>query len=232
MTAPRRRPTRGREALQEDRHRQGVARSLGQPPHPDQEDAVAEARSAPGDRADRQLGQAVDPARVDPQPRSTLRRRRNGPVRRGGSRAPRPGLDRSGARAGRRNEVRHAPRQARPQAGPTPSPAAQAVQRFLRHEVECLPHGEAGGREGGQVRHRDRRAKKRDFRSLWIVRINAAAHAARALLQQADRRSEARRQRPQPQDARRISRARRPAAVRRARHLAKHALAKATPAKA
>lgn len=29
----------------------------------------------------------------------------------------------------------------------------------------------------GKFATRDRRAKKRDFRSLWIVRINAAAHA-------------------------------------------------------
>jgi large subunit ribosomal protein L20 len=31
--------------------------------------------------------------------------------------------------------------------------------------------------KAGQYAFRDRRAKKRDFRALWIVRINAAAHA-------------------------------------------------------
>jgi large subunit ribosomal protein L20 len=30
--------------------------------------------------------------------------------------------------------------------------------------------------KAGQYAFRDRRAKKRDFRALWIVRINAAAH--------------------------------------------------------
>lgn len=28
----------------------------------------------------------------------------------------------------------------------------------------------------GAFAHRDRRAKKREFRSLWIIRINAACH--------------------------------------------------------
>jgi large subunit ribosomal protein L20 len=32
--------------------------------------------------------------------------------------------------------------------------------------------------KAGQYAYRDRRAKKRDFRSLWIVRINAAAREA------------------------------------------------------
>ena len=32
--------------------------------------------------------------------------------------------------------------------------------------------------KAGQYAYRDRRAKKREFRSLWIVRINAAARAA------------------------------------------------------
>ena len=30
--------------------------------------------------------------------------------------------------------------------------------------------------KSGQYAYRDRRTRKRDFRSLWIVRINAAAH--------------------------------------------------------
>jgi len=47
---------------------------------------------------------------------------------------------------------------------------------FFGVKVECLPHGQAGRRTGRQVRHRDRRAKKRQFRALWIVRINAAVH--------------------------------------------------------
>lgn len=32
--------------------------------------------------------------------------------------------------------------------------------------------------KAGQYAYRDRRARKRDFRSLWIVRINAGARAA------------------------------------------------------
>jgi large subunit ribosomal protein L20 len=32
--------------------------------------------------------------------------------------------------------------------------------------------------KAGQYAYRDRRAKKRDFRSLWIIRINAAVRAA------------------------------------------------------
>ena len=40
--------------------------------------------------------------------------------------------------------------------------------------------------------YRDRKERKRTFRSLWIIRINAAARAARALVQPVRRRLQAR----------------------------------------
>lgn len=36
-----------------------------------------------------------------------------------------------------------------------------------------LPHRRSGRRKAGQYAYRDRRVKKRDFRALWIQRINA-----------------------------------------------------------
>ena len=46
-----------------------------------------------------------------------------------------------------------------------------------------------------------RKNKKRDFRSLWIVRINAACRAGRHFLQQVRARPEGRRAGPEPQGA-------------------------------
>ena len=37
--------------------------------------------------------------------------------------------------------------------------------------------------KAGQYAYRDRRAKKREFRALWITRINAAARESRPVLQ-------------------------------------------------
>ena len=54
--------------------------------------------------------------------------------------------------------------------------------------------------------YRDRKAKKRDFRGLWIVRINAAAREHEISYSKLDRRPEEGRQRDQPQDARRARR--------------------------
>ena len=42
--------------------------------------------------------------------------------------------------------------------------------------------------KAGQYAYRDRRAKKREFRALWITRINAAARVHRAVVQPADQR--------------------------------------------
>ena len=47
--------------------------------------------------------------------------------------------------------------------------------------------------KAGQYAYRDRRVRKRNFRALWIQRINAALHT----------RAQARRNRPRPQGARR-----------------------------
>ena len=51
--------------------------------------------------------------------------------------------------------------------------------------------------------YRDRKVKKRMFRRLWIVRINAGARAARALLQPVHLRAQGRERRARPQGARR-----------------------------
>ena len=50
--------------------------------------------------------------------------------------------------------------------------------------------------------YRDRRQRKRDFRKLWITRINAAAASERPELQQVHARSETGRRGSEPQDAR------------------------------
>ena len=55
--------------------------------------------------------------------------------------------------------------------------------------------------KAGQYAFRDRRARKREFRALWITRINAAARAQRPLLQPAHQRPEAGVDRDRPQGA-------------------------------
>ena len=60
-----------------------------------------------------------------------------------------------------------------------------------------------------QYAYRDRRARKGDFRQLWIQRINAGHPPARHELQPLHRRSEGRRRRGRPQDPGRSGRARR-----------------------
>ena len=64
--------------------------------------------------------------------------------------------------------------------------------------------------------YRDRKAKKRTFRSLWIIRINAAARAERPLVQPLHGGRAEGRDRARPQVARR-HRSERPAGVRRCR---------------
>jgi large subunit ribosomal protein L20 len=58
-----------------------------------------------------------------------------------------------------------------PQEGPRPR------QGLPRPPRQRLPHRQRSGDEGGQYAYRDRRAKKRVFRQLWIARINAAARS-------------------------------------------------------
>ena len=55
----------------------------------------------------------------------------------------------------------------------------------------------------GNFAYVGRKRKKRDFRRLWIIRINAAARLHEIELQPAHRRAEERRDRPRPQVARR-----------------------------
>ena len=75
-----------------------------------------------------------------------------------------------------------------------------------------------------QYAYRDRRARKGDFRQLWIQRINAGARGARHELQPADRRAASRRRRGRPQDPGRPRRARR-RRLRRPVEVARDALA-------
>ena len=60
-----------------------------------------------------------------------------------------------------------------------------------------------------QYAYRDRRARKGDFRQLWIQRINAGGPGARHELQPAHRRAASRRRGGRPQDPGRPRRARR-----------------------
>ena len=80
----------------------------------------------------------------------------------------------------------------------------------------------------GNYAFRDRRARKRDFRRLWIIRINAGARAARPLVLAADARPHARPsverrpqdpRRPRGHRARRVRRRRREARRRRSPRL-------------
>ena len=60
--------------------------------------------------------------------------------------------------------------------------------------------------KSGTYAYRDRRARKREFRRLWIMRINAGARAARPQLQPAHPRPQSRRDRDRPQDVGRSGR--------------------------
>ena len=50
----------------------------------------------------------------------------------------------------------------------------QARRRLLRPPQEHHPHRQGRRRQGGQYAYRDRKNRKRNFRALWIQRINAA----------------------------------------------------------
>ena len=45
---------------------------------------------------------------------------------------------------------------------------------FKGRRRNCFKHAKLGVKKALQYAYRDRRVKKREFRSLWIVRINAA----------------------------------------------------------
>ena len=77
--------------------------------------------------------------------------------------------------------------------------------------------------------YRDRRARKRDFRRLWITRINAAARQRGHELLGADPRPQEGRGRGEPQDARRHRR-QRSGGFRRFVELAREAAAGLAPA--
>ncbi len=57
--------------------------------------------------------------------------------------------------------------------------------------------------KAGQYQYRDRRAKKREFRALWIARINAAVRELGLLVQRVHERAEKGVDRNRPQGARR-----------------------------
>ena len=79
-------------------------------------------------------------------------------------------------------------------------------RRLLRTAKENLVRA-------GVYAFRDRRNRKRDFRRLWIIRINAAVRAARPALQRVHRRAEEGQDRVGPQDSGRHGRGR-PAGLR------------------
>ena len=83
--------------------------------------------------------------------------------------------------------------------------------RSIRKANEQVMHS-------GNYAYRDRRARKGEFRRLWIVRINAACRRERHLLLALRRRPEGRRDRRRPQDPRRPRRAR----LRRLRRAGEH----------
>ena len=177
----------GREALQDDRHRQGEAPPRLPAPHPHPQDHASGSATC----GKPTLVDTAD-ARDDQAPAA-----------------------RTAARS-RRRLACHAPKAARRRAA--------ATRRSMK-----LAKGNVGGRRktyrqaretvehGLTYAYRDRKLRKRDFRGLWIVRINAAARAARPVVQPAHRRPEDGRRRGRPQDAGR-ARARRSA--RRSRELA------------
>ena len=51
----------------------------------------------------------------------------------------------------------------------------ELAKGYPRRRQPALPGGQGGLLKADQYRYRDRRNRKRDFRRLWITRINAAA---------------------------------------------------------
>jgi large subunit ribosomal protein L20 len=52
----------------------------------------------------------------------------------------------------------------------------KAAKGYRGRRKSCFRVATQAVDKAGQYAYRDRKVKKRDFRSLWIVRINAAAH--------------------------------------------------------
>ncbi|MBO1916320.1 50S ribosomal protein L20 [Providencia rettgeri] len=52
---------------------------------------------------------------------------------------------------------------------------SEASERLLWCTFTCLPRSISSVIKAGQYAYRDRRQRKRQFRQLWIARINAAA---------------------------------------------------------
>lgn len=53
----------------------------------------------------------------------------------------------------------------------------EAAKGFRGRRKNCIKTARQAVEKAGQYAYRDRRARKRDFRALWIQRINAAARA-------------------------------------------------------
>jgi large subunit ribosomal protein L20 len=51
----------------------------------------------------------------------------------------------------------------------------KAAKGYYGRKKSCFRVANQAVEKGRQYAYRDRKAKKRDFRSLWIIRINAAA---------------------------------------------------------
>ena len=69
----------------------------------------------------------------------------------------------------------HAESQTWKQAPREAQEAPLARQGLFPQQGEAVPGGEGSSRPRRELRLRGRRNKKRDFRRLWIIRINAAA---------------------------------------------------------
>ena len=78
-----------------------------------------------------------------------------------------------GLRRGGPSAARQALRARSQEAGEGPG-GGEGLRRPAQHDV---PRREGAGRALLKYAYRDRKAKKRNFRRLWIIRINAAARA-------------------------------------------------------
>ena len=74
----------------------------------------------------------------------------------------------------RRGESEHGTSEARRRLEEAPQAGAGEGQGLLRQQEPLGPGGQRTGHASGQYAFRDRRAKKGEFRRLWIQRINAA----------------------------------------------------------
>ena len=74
----------------------------------------------------------------------------------------------------------------------------KAAKGFYGRRKNTIRTAKAAVDKAQQYAYRDRRVKKRNFRALWIQRINAAARAARPDLWTPHRRAEPGRHRGRP----------------------------------